>query len=318
MSDPTTRGTKSASLPTDIRLQIVASAAEPPLGAGWLHEIKHDGHRLVAILDGRGGVRLLSRRSFDRTPLFREPFAALAGAGRAMVLDGEIAVPDDRGVTHLDALTDALAAKRSERLAYYAFDLLHLDGEDWRGRGIEHRKAALADVLAAGAGERVVYVDHVVGRGVELFDRVREIGAEGIVSKRLGSLYRGRESRDWLKTKCHTVGRFFITGFQELGKGRLEAVHVAEEGEDGELRAAGQVRFGLAGRGLWGELDALREGPASRGVVPVPPVLTAEVKFFGRHKGGAIRDGVLLSVSAVRPRWGCDCDETVAAFDARP
>jgi bifunctional non-homologous end joining protein LigD len=56
-----------APLPTHVRLQIVGSAAEPPAGDGWLHEIKHDGHRLVAIVDGKGVLRLLSRNGYDRS-----------------------------------------------------------------------------------------------------------------------------------------------------------------------------------------------------------------------------------------------------------
>src|SRR5436190_13448386 len=102
-------GAAPAGVPRDIRLQIVTPCKRPPVGDGWLHEIKHDGHRLVAILPGDGQLMLLSRNGYDRTRLFREPFGPLLNAGLPpMVLDGEIAVPDDRGVTHLDALNDAV------------------------------------------------------------------------------------------------------------------------------------------------------------------------------------------------------------------
>ena len=99
------------------------------------------------------------------------------------------------------------------------------------------------------------------------------------------------------------MGRFAVTGFQELGPGRLEALHVAEETEAG-LIPAGQVRFGFAGKGLWARLDALRAATANKaGVVSIEPALTVQVKFFGRQKGGALRDGVLLSVEE-QPRPG--------------
>jgi bifunctional non-homologous end joining protein LigD len=104
-----------------------------------------------------------------------------------MVLDGEIAVPDERGVTHLDPLSDAISEGRPGRLAYFAFDLLHLDGHDLRRSAIEDRKTLLRDVIGAAGCERIVYVDHVLGIGKELFEAVRQIGAEGIVSKRRGS-----------------------------------------------------------------------------------------------------------------------------------
>jgi bifunctional non-homologous end joining protein LigD len=269
-------------------------------------------------------MKLMSRNGIDRTPLFRAPFRELAANGRPLVLDGEIAVPDERGVTHLDALTDALAGGRHEGLAYFAFDRLYLDGHDLRRRAIEERKALLRHVLDEARCERIVFVDHIIGWGRQLFEAVQQIGAEGVVSKRLARAYRGGETRDWLKTKCHQVGRFAITGFQELGEGRLEAVHVAEEA-DGELAPAGQVRYGFAGKGLWRELAALRCGPVNKGVIPVRPGLRAEIKYFGRHKGGSIRDGVILSlhhepvgltISAEPHPWSCDSDEAVVAFEA--
>jgi ATP dependent DNA ligase domain len=89
-----------AEIPHRVPFQIVAPSAEPPDGKGWLHEVKHDGHRLLAIV-ADGAVRLVSRNGYDRSELFAQPFRALAAAGLpAMVLDGEIAVPDERGVTH--------------------------------------------------------------------------------------------------------------------------------------------------------------------------------------------------------------------------
>ena len=85
-----------------------------------------------------------------------------------------------------------------------------------------------------------------------------------------------------------------ITGFQEQGDGRLEALFVAEE-RGGDLAYAGQVRFGFTGKGLWSELDRRRAGPPQKSVVPVEPTLRANIKFFGRI-GGWLRDGVLLSL----------------------
>jgi hypothetical protein len=71
---------------------------------------------------------------------------------------------------------------------------------------IEDRKALLRQVLDDVGCSRLVYVDHVTGRGIELLEHVRAIGAEGIVSKRFGSRYRGGRSQNWLKTKCHATG----------------------------------------------------------------------------------------------------------------
>jgi bifunctional non-homologous end joining protein LigD len=293
-------GAVPAEVPRDVRLQIVTPCKRPPVGDGWLHEIKHDGHRLVAILPGDGQLMLLSRNGYDRTRLFREPFRPLIEARLpAMVLDGEMAVPDDRGVTHLDSLSDAISEGRSDRLAYFVFDLLYLDGHGLRRCPIDDRKMLLRDVIGTAGCERIVYVDYVMGIGKELSEAVRQIGAEGIVSKRRGSFYRGGESREWLKTKCSETGVFAITGFSELGDGKLDAVYVAEA-RDGVLCPAGQVRFFVA-KGLWHLLNERRAGPAKKGVVPVWLGLVADIKFFGRHKGGSIRDGVILSVETAKP-----------------
>jgi ATP-dependent DNA ligase len=99
-----------ADLPRDVRLQIVSTCPEIPDRGEWLHEIKHDGHRLVAIV-GPDRLTLLSRNGYDHTALFCEPFRPLAGFP-PMVLDGEIAVPDDRGVTHWLRRQEAVAHAR--------------------------------------------------------------------------------------------------------------------------------------------------------------------------------------------------------------
>jgi bifunctional non-homologous end joining protein LigD len=284
----------AADLPTRIRFQVCSAAAEPPSGDGWLHEIKHDGHRLLAIVDGAGGLRLVSRNGYDRTELFRAPFNRLAALGRDLVLDGEIAVPDERGATHIGDLQEALARGDSDRLAYFAFDLLHLDGRTLRGCAIEARKALLDRVLKKAACPRVVYLGHVIGKGDRLFESARQVGCEGIVSKKLGRSYKGGPSRDWLKTKVAETGIFVITGFKELAPLRLDALRVAEE-RAGELVDAGEVRFGFQGKALWSVLDPLRAGAAGRdGVVPIRRGLRLQVRHFGRHKGGAIRDGVVV------------------------
>jgi bifunctional non-homologous end joining protein LigD len=130
---------------------------------------------------------------------------------------------------------------------------------DLRRCPIEGRKALLCQLLDGAHCPRLVYVDHVVGRGADLFEHVRAIGAEGIVSKRAGSRYSGGATRDWRKIKCHATGQFIVTGFQQFGPGRLEALHVAEQRND-KLVSAGQVRFGFAGKRVWAMLDELRAG----------------------------------------------------------
>jgi bifunctional non-homologous end joining protein LigD len=122
---------------------------------------------------------------------------------------------------------------------------------------------------------------------------MQKAGREGIVSKRLGSAYRGGQSKDWLKIKVSETGISVVTGFKELGPNRLEAIYVAQQ-LSGALVAAGEVRFGFADKRLWSALDPLRTGKAYDGIVAVKPELWLSIKYFGRHKGSAIRDGVVI------------------------
>ena len=214
-------------------------------------------------------------------------------------------MPDERGVTHIDLLTQAMRQRRPERLAYFAFDLLHLDGHDLRPCALEDRKALLRDVIGTAGCERLVVVDHVVGNGAALFEAVRQIGAEGIVSKRAGSPYRGGPSRDWLKVKIGETAAFVITGYIER-----EAVAVAER-RDGELVPAGTVKFGLAGKDLWQRLGPLRAGPATRtGVVPVRPELVAGSNSSGATARARSATGAARRGAGRRP----DADELVPSL----
>lgn len=129
--------------------------------------------------------RRRSQRTEAAQPQRRRPdeYVRLAAAGarrarRPMALDGEVAVPDEIGITHLDYLHEAMSRRRPERLAFFAFDLLQLDGFDLRRCPIEERNALLRNALDGAGCPRVVYVYHIVGDGAALLDAVRRLGAE--------------------------------------------------------------------------------------------------------------------------------------------
>jgi bifunctional non-homologous end joining protein LigD len=195
---PLPAGVIPAELPQRLQPQIVTPSAEPPGGEGWLHEVKHDGHRLLAIVSG-DDLKLVSRNGHDRTHLFSEPFRGLARS--SLVLDGEIAVPDERGVTHIDLLTQAMRQCRPERLAYFAFDLLHLDGHDLRGCAIEDRMALLRDVIGAAGCERIVKLITSLETALRYSRRCTKSGPRASSPSTTAVPYRGGLSRDWLKIR---------------------------------------------------------------------------------------------------------------------
>jgi bifunctional non-homologous end joining protein LigD len=177
---------------------LPSPADKPPSGTNWIHEIKHDGYRLMARRDPMG-IRLITRRGNDwttRYPLVVEAVNHLKA--RSCLIDGEVVCCDDRGL----AVFQALRRRRNEAQAFlYAFDLLEMEGLDMRREPIETRKATLASLLRNGKpGMRLnEHIAHPNGPAV--LHHVCKLGAEGIVSKRLGSRYRSGRSPDWLKFK---------------------------------------------------------------------------------------------------------------------
>jgi bifunctional non-homologous end joining protein LigD len=178
-----------------------------PSGSLWLHEIKHDGFRIIARKDGER-VRLYSRPGNDLTyrfPLIVESIARLRA--RSCIIDGEAVACNDKGMASFDRIR---YRQHDGSVFLYAFDLIELNGDDLRRDPLEVRKATLASVLAKAApGLRLnEHLEHDGGETV--FRRACKLGLEGIVSKRKGSPYRSGRSPDWLKMKnpaCEAVRR---------------------------------------------------------------------------------------------------------------
>jgi bifunctional non-homologous end joining protein LigD len=116
-----------------------------PAGSEWVHEIKHDGYRLIVRRDGNR-VRTYTRRGYNwshRFPLITHAMTRLRV--RSVILDGEAVVCGENGVSDFDKLH---SQSYNDQTVLFAFDLLELDGEDWRPRPLEERKAKLARLLS--------------------------------------------------------------------------------------------------------------------------------------------------------------------------
>jgi bifunctional non-homologous end joining protein LigD len=185
---------------------LPSPAKVPPSGPGWLHELKHDGIRILARRDG-AGIRLITRHGNDfttRFPLVASAVAALPA--RSCLIDGEAVVCDENGL----AVFEMIRGDDSKTSAVlYAFDLLELDGRDLRRRPIEERKSLLAKLLhdpnlsldTAMKKSGIVLNQHFEEDGAIVYREACRLGCEGIVSKRLGSIYRSGRSPLWLKVK---------------------------------------------------------------------------------------------------------------------
>ena len=164
---------------------------------GLIHEIKHDGFRILAEGDARG-VTLHSRKGYDCADRFTLAAAAIAKLPvRSCLIDGEAIVCDANGLAVFDLLRRRW---HSDDVILCAFDLLELDGTGMRRVPIEERKAALAKLLRRPPGG-IVLNEHYTGDGAMIYKHACALGCEGIVSKRLGSPYRAGRADCWIKVK---------------------------------------------------------------------------------------------------------------------
>jgi bifunctional non-homologous end joining protein LigD len=169
----------------------------PPAGPGWIHEIKHDGFRILAHRRGRS-VRLVTRNGHDladRFPLVTTAIEELPV--KSCVIDGEAIACDESGLAVFDLIR---GHGTNARAVLCAFDLLEVNGEDIRPEPIEDRKRRLAGLLRL-PHDGIALNEQFKGDGAMIYKHTCALGCEGIVSKRLGSPYRAGRSAHWLKIK---------------------------------------------------------------------------------------------------------------------
>ena len=195
---------------------LPSPVAAPPAGADWLHEIKHDGFRLLVRRDG-DRVRAFTRNGNDWAARFPAITAAATGLpARSFLIDGEVVVADPQGRASFDLLRDRTHGKQA---FVWAFDLLELDGEDLRAESLERRRAELQALLKR-APFGLALNDAVSGDGPALFVQACAMGLEGIVSKRASSRYRSGRSADWVKAKNPQSAAALREAVEDWGKRR--------------------------------------------------------------------------------------------------
>jgi bifunctional non-homologous end joining protein LigD len=305
--DERTRPEKRTLAGCDYDPQQALLVAEPPKGDRWVHEIKLDGFRMGVFVVGRGkmrGARIISRNGTDYTAEFPEIVAAaLELPTRSALLDGEVVVLDERGRSSFQLLQQLGASRRG--LAFFAFDLLALEGEDLKPLPLQERKRRLQDLI----GQRpsaIRYTPHFEADGAAVFAHACRLGAEGIVSKYRTAPYRaGKRSDDWQKTKCVRRQEFVVGGFTEP-EGSREGVGAILVGyyEGDSLRFAGKVGTGRGWNDAFGRrlrellnplevdltpFDPAPPRPLSRLAHWVEPRLVAEVQFAEWTGDGKIR-----------------------------
>ncbi len=297
-----TPGARRAGLPARISPQLATLVDSVPGGAGWLHEPKLDGYRLLCRIED-GQVTLFTRRGNDWTDRF-PALAKSAGALRCRraLLDGEAVVFNAHGISDFQELQAAIGGG-DPAIELVVFDLLHLDGWDLRKVALKDRKVLLQGLLDGGPA-LISYGQHIEGKGTAFYREACRVGLEGIIAKRAADGYREKRTRSWLKIKCSRRQEFVIVGFTEPKGGRAgfgALLLGARDETDAPLRYTGKVGTGFDDkqlRSLRARLNALRRAdpplakapPAGLGTVRwVEPQLVAEVTFAEWTNDGVLR-----------------------------
>jgi bifunctional non-homologous end joining protein LigD len=287
---------------------LATPADRLPSRGRWLHEVKWDGYRVIARLEG-GVASLTSRRGIDLGARFSTIARALPHALRTSdcVVDGELCMLDERGHPSF-----SLMQRGEGSPAYYLFDLLELERAPVIDEPLERRRELLEQLLVE--GNPLVRLSTGFADGKALLDAVLAQDMEGVVAKRLGSTYRpGRRSGDWVKVKTRQDGEFRILGWTR-GQGSREAMGalVLGEGDGADLRWIGNVGSGLDERTIAGLLPRLEASKVSKPPLdPVPkmprvparmvtwvkPTLSARVKFAERTRDGNLRAPVFVGLA---------------------
>jgi bifunctional non-homologous end joining protein LigD len=227
-------------MPGFVKPQLATLRSRAPFGDQWLHEIKYDGYRVQLHLD-RGHAKAFTRNGLNWIKRFSNIAGAFDVPGQAIV-DGEVVVVHE-GRTNFSELQADLARGDQDRLLFYAFDILWLDGRDLRKRPQIERKAILNGVFESYRLEPpILYSEHVVGNGQVFFEHASKLNYEGIVSKRADAPYRSERTEAWAKVKTVHTGKFPVVGFIKDPTGVAALYLGKHEGE--ELIYMGKVGTG--------------------------------------------------------------------------
>jgi bifunctional non-homologous end joining protein LigD len=290
--------------------QLATLVDEVPTGTGWIHEYKYDGYRLLLAV-GDGVATAWTRNGKDWSDKFKALVKAAAKLLPGSLIDGEAVALDDKGRPSFQLLQSTLKDQKGANLAFFAFDLLVEGGKDIRKLPNIERKERLAALLE-GVSPSILYGDHVIGRGEELFKEVCRQGGEGIISKRASAPYKGVRTRDWLKIKCIQRQEFVIVGWSESDKRVGFRSLLLALRDKRKLTYAGKVGTGFNTKMIHDLRDRMDPLETDKAPVEVPradrkgahwiePKLVAEIAFSEFTDDGILRHPSFIALREDKP-----------------
>jgi bifunctional non-homologous end joining protein LigD len=312
-------GAVKAPMPATLAPQLASLSGAAPTSGGWSWEIKLDGYRLMARIDGKD-VRLITRGGHDWSAKMPGLVEALRVLGvKSAWFDGEIVVLGKTGTPDFNALQNAFDRSRTEGIVYFLFDVPYFEGYDLRAVPLVARRQLLRRFLEEHPNDRLRFSADFDADVAAVLESARRMGLEGVIGKRKDSVYESRRTETWLKLKNKQRQEFVVAGYTDRSSGEAEigSLLLAVHDPSGRLVYVGNVGTGWSAAtaaALKARLRKLEVAASPFGDKPlhkhrwaardraaqhwVEPTLVAEVEFSDWTPDSQVRHAKFLGLRA--------------------